>query len=63
MVATLKSSLLLLLLMPISTLVTARAVPAVAERRVLSDLSSGFCRSWKFGGKLPSSQEFLKLRE
>ncbi|KAL3461829.1 hypothetical protein BJX64DRAFT_260174 [Aspergillus heterothallicus] len=34
------------------TTATARATSTVVKRDVLSDLSGGFCRSWKFGGTL-----------
>ncbi|KAL4981863.1 hypothetical protein BDW68DRAFT_171734 [Aspergillus falconensis] len=63
MIATQQKSPLFFLLMSIGTLVTASAFPAVAKRKVLSDLSGGFCRSWKFGGKLPSSRVSLRVRE
>ncbi|KAL4814749.1 hypothetical protein BDW67DRAFT_81205 [Aspergillus spinulosporus] len=59
MTATLKSSPFLLLLVSIDMLATARAFPAVAKRKVLSDLSGGFCRSWKFGGKLSAHRSLL----
>ncbi|KAL2833737.1 hypothetical protein BDW59DRAFT_138116 [Aspergillus cavernicola] len=41
-----------IVLMFLSVHVTARAVPTVAKRDVLSDLSGGFCRSYKFGANI-----------
>ncbi|KAL2816667.1 hypothetical protein BJX63DRAFT_419866 [Aspergillus granulosus] len=39
--------------------VTARAIPTVAKRDVLSDLSGGFCRSWKFGATIVNDVLYL----
>ncbi|KAL4919697.1 hypothetical protein BDW62DRAFT_209634 [Aspergillus aurantiobrunneus] len=53
------SHLLCLVLMFLGVNVAARAVPMIAKREVLPDLSRGFCRNWKFGANIANDVLYM----
>ncbi|KAI9371697.1 hypothetical protein BJX61DRAFT_534554 [Aspergillus egyptiacus] len=53
------SRLAWLVLLYMSLKVTARAISTVAKRDALSDLSRGFCRSWKFGATIADNVLYM----